>query len=197
MHQILSSAYFFKAPVNCYLPESSIAKILQPSLERQLPTRRRLATAHQKAAAAGRGFGQPCGGALPCAVPAGPGRPKAPFSRRLAPAPPRPQQWGRIFRINKTGIRIRGADGTRTAAQCPPGATRRRRRRPRQEGTQERNSSIPSAATHLAFPRLTPPRLSAPFVHEIFAAGTRRLATAWTRRRGAAWTYRKIITTIH
>ena len=126
-----------------------------------------------------------------------PGRPKAPFSRRLAPAPPRPQQWGRIFRINQTGIRIRGADGTRTAAQCPPGATRRRRRRPRQEGTQERNSSIPSAATHLAFSRLTPPRLSAPFVHEIFAAGTRRLATAWTRRSGAAWTYRKIITTIH
>ena len=59
----------------------------------------------------------------------------------------------------------------------------------------ERNSSIPSAATHLAFPRLTPPRLSAPFVHEIFAAGTRRLATAWTRCSGAAWTYRKIITT--
>ena len=71
---------------------------------------------------------------MPCAFPAGPGRPKAPFPRRLAPAPPRPQQWGRIFRINKTGIGIRGADGTRTAAQCPPGATRRRRRRPRREG---------------------------------------------------------------
>ena len=45
---------------------------------------------------------------MPCAVPAGPGRPKAPFPRRPSHAPPRPQQWGRIFRINKTGIRIRG-----------------------------------------------------------------------------------------
>ena len=35
-------------------------------------------------------------------------------------------------------------------------------------GERTRNSSSPSAATHFAFPCLTPPRLSAPSVHENF-----------------------------
>ena len=126
-----------------------------------------------------------------------PCRPKAPLPRRLAPALPRPQQWGRMFRMKKPGFESAAPTGLEQLLSARPA--------PPEDGRGDRGGRGEEFLHPVCCdsPRLSQPH-PAPSVRPVRPrnfcgrdSASRRGATAGTRRSGAAWTYSKIITIIH